>query len=357
MTTFPYLIFLIILVSLCKTQSEDSTCGTSSCETFGLQIRFPFSTNQPNQTNLCSYPGFELTCSNTTTLSEPLLTLPNSETFVVKHISFIDQTVWVNDPNKCLPKRFMSDKHHGFMSNLKDSPFRLSDYYTFVNVSFLKCPSNSTVSSMLRPISCLNLDYPVVAMRSDETPFATPWVALCEFITSAMVPVEDTNWLFWNGYYSNIALQWDNPDCGSCEERGGTCGLVEEDRLRLACYELRTREATRRFIGDEETSFSRRRYAPQILTINESSTYYNADESEALKFDITFSKKNATSIHPHNNNPMVITIKFDDCEITRVLIDQGRSTNILYWDDLERLCLNLYDLKAFQGSLVGFYGK
>ncbi|KAL5052847.1 hypothetical protein RYX36_033529, partial [Vicia faba] len=241
MTTFPYLIFLIILVSLCKTKSEDFTCGTSSCETFGLQIRFPFSTNQPNQTNLCSYPGFELTCSNTTTLSEPLLTLPNSETFVVKHISFIDQTVWVNDPNKCLPKRFMSDKHHGFMSNLKDSPFRLSDYYTFVNVSFLKCPSNSTVSSMLRPISCLNLDYPVVAMRSDETPFATPWVALCEFITSAMVPVEDSNWLFWNGYYSNIALQWDNPDCGSCEERGGTCGLVEEDRLRLACYELRTR--------------------------------------------------------------------------------------------------------------------
>lgn len=75
-------------------------------------------------------------------------------------------------------------------------------------------------------------------MRSDDTPFATPWTALCEFITSAMVPVEDTNWLLWKDYYSNIPLQWDNPDCGSCEERGGTCGLVGEDVLRLACYDL-----------------------------------------------------------------------------------------------------------------------
>ncbi|CAL5214955.1 unnamed protein product [Lathyrus oleraceus] len=235
MTTFPYLISLIIiLVSLCKTKSEDFTCGTTSCGTFGLPIRFPFSTNQPNQTNLCSYPGFELTCSNTTTttiFSEPLLTLPNSETFAVKHISFIDQTVWVNDPNKCLPKHFMFHHHHDFMLNLKDSPFRLSDYYSFVNVSFLKCPSNSSLSSMVPPMSCLNLDYPVVAMRSDP-PFGTPWV-LCEFITSAMVPVEDTNGLFWNDYYSNIPLQWDNPDCGACEERGGRCGLVGEDVVWL----------------------------------------------------------------------------------------------------------------------------
>ncbi|KAI5383430.1 RING-H2 finger protein ATL20 [Lathyrus oleraceus] len=240
MTTFPYLISLIIiLVSLCKTKSEDFTCGTTSCGTFGLPIRFPFSTNQPNQTNLCSYPGFELTCSNTSTttiFSEPLLTLPNSETFAVKHISFIDQTVWVNDPNKCLPKHFMFHHHHDFMLNLKDSPFRLSDYYSFVNVSFLKCPSNSSLSSMVPPMSCLNLDYPVVAMRSDP-PFGTPWI-LCEFITSAMVPVEDTNGLFWNDYYSNIPLQWDNPDCGACEERGGRCGLVGEDVLRLACYGL-----------------------------------------------------------------------------------------------------------------------
>lgn len=89
---------------------------------------------------------------------------------------------------------------------------------------------------MVPPMSCLNLDYPVVAMRSDP-PFGTPWV-LCEFITSAMVPVEDTNGLFWNDYYSNIPLQWDNPDCGACEERGGRCGLVGEDVLRLACYGL-----------------------------------------------------------------------------------------------------------------------
>ncbi|XP_024629458.1 putative RING-H2 finger protein ATL21B isoform X2 [Medicago truncatula] len=130
MSTLPYLISLFILVSLLPhrtTKGEEFfTCErTASCETYGLPIRFPFSLNQSNQTNLCSYPGFDLTCTNTTTttFSEPLLTLPNSESFVVKRISFVDQVVWVNDPNICFPKRFMFDQNN-FMLNLKDSPFR-----------------------------------------------------------------------------------------------------------------------------------------------------------------------------------------------------------------------------------------
>lgn len=263
MSTLPYLISLFILVSLLPhrtTKGEEFfTCErTTSCETYGLPIRFPFSLNQSNQTNLCSYPGFDLTCTNTTTttFSEPLLTLPNSESFVVKRISFVDQVVWVNDPNICFPKRFMFDQNN-FMLNLKDSPFRLSDYYTFVNFSFLNCPSNSTVINLVPPISCLNLssissinndknmNYSIVAMMSDP-PFATPWTSLCEFISSALIPVEETNWLFWTDYYSNIPLQWDDPDCGNCEARGGRCGLVGDDALRLACYDLPTQGLSRK---------------------------------------------------------------------------------------------------------------
>lgn len=244
MSTLPSLISLFILIS--TTKSDKFTHETTSCETFGLPIRFPFSLNQLNQTNiLYSYPGFELSCSNrtTTTFSEPLLTLPKSVDFVVKRISYVDQTIWVNDPEKCLPKRFMFDHNNSFMLNLKDSPFRLSDYYTFVNFTFLNCPSNSIVSSIVPPISCLNYDNnvnnSVVAMMSDP-PFGTPWRSSCEYISSAYIPVKDTNWLFWSDYDSNIPLQWDNPDCRNCEARGGRCGFLADYSFRISCFDLPT---------------------------------------------------------------------------------------------------------------------
>lgn len=37
-----------------------------------------------------------------------------------------------------------------------------------------------------------------------------------------------------------------------------------------------------------------------------------------------------------------------------MLTDQGSSVNFLYWDAFEIILLDLYDLKDFQGSLVGF---
>lgn len=37
-----------------------------------------------------------------------------------------------------------------------------------------------------------------------------------------------------------------------------------------------------------------------------------------------------------------------------MLVDQGTSTKIIYWDAFERLCLYLDDLKAFHCLLVGF---
>lgn len=50
-----------------------------------------------------------------------------------------------------------------------------------------------------------------------------------------------------------------------------------------------------------------------------------------LETMVIFSKKDAVGIHPHNDDPMVITVKWEDCEIKRALINQRSSTNILYW--------------------------
>lgn len=69
---------------------------------------------------------------------------------------------------------------------------------------------------------------------------------------------------------------------------------------------------------------------------------------------IVFFEKYAFGVNPHNDDLMVISVTCKELEIKRVLVDQGSFTEILYWDALEILRLDLEDLKSFKGSLVGF---
>lgn len=64
-----------------------------------------------------------------------------------------------------------------------------------------------------------------------------------------------------------------------------------------------------------------------------------------------------SGVHPHNDDLMVMAVKCEECDIKRILVDQGTSSDILYWDAFERLCLDLEDLKPFKGSLVIFLGE
>lgn len=103
-----------------------------------------------------------------------------------------------------------------------------------------------------------------------------------------------------------------------------------------------------------ETSFTGRKNPLQILNIKYLAYIESKGKTQALEATIAFSKKDETGVHPHNDDPMVITIRCGEWEIKRVLVNQGNSTNILYWEALERLHLNLGDLKPFKGLLVGF---
>lgn len=103
-----------------------------------------------------------------------------------------------------------------------------------------------------------------------------------------------------------------------------------------------------------ETIFARQRYACQILTKEDLPTSSKIGETKALEVKISFSEKDAICIHPHNDDPIIITIRCDECEIIRVMVYKGSSTDILYLDSFERLRLNLDDLKGFKGSLVRF---
>lgn len=63
------------------------------------------------------------------------------------------------------------------------------------------------------------------------------------------------------------------------------------------------------FVGGRETNFIGRRYARQIMSIEDLPEVKTEEESQSAKTIITFFKKDATGIHPHNDNLMVIIIK------------------------------------------------
>ncbi|KAF7828138.1 putative RING-H2 finger protein ATL21A [Senna tora] len=218
-------------------QAQAQLCQTTSCGQ--LSIDFPFQLVQSNnQSARCGYPGFELSCTNHT---QALLSLPSWSDVVVTSISLENQQVWINDPNGCLPKRFIDTNF-----SLQGSPFQLGDYYNLLNYSFYNCPSNLTTSTMLGldPISCLSssndVNNSVIAVLSDP-PFSIPWISSCRFVDYAFVPVPFTDRVFWRSFDTDIMLQWDQPDCGDCVARGGRCGFSSDTSARsIGCYDLPT---------------------------------------------------------------------------------------------------------------------
>lgn len=111
------------------------------------------------------------------------------------------------------------------------------------------------------------------------------------------------------------------------------------------CHTLNT--IVRGFVGGMETSFSCRRYARQLLSVEGSPASSDLGENKTMDSRITFSEKDSTSIHPRDNDPMVITVKCDHWEINKVVINHLSYVNILYSDTIERLHLDLDDLITF----------
>lgn len=66
---------------------------------------------------------------------------------------------------------------------------------------------------------------------------------------------------------------------------------------------------------------------------------------------ITSTKDDFDRIEPHEDDPMVIIIATVDYWVKRVLIDQGSSSDILFWETFERLGLDKDQIQPFAGSL------
>ncbi|KAL0406547.1 UNVERIFIED_CONTAM: Retrovirus-related Pol polyprotein from transposon gypsy [Sesamum latifolium] len=73
--------------------------------------------------------------------------------------------------------------------------------------------------------------------------------------------------------------------------------------------------------------------------------------------EITFSSKDLSEGQGTQDDPMVIKLDIANFEVHKVLIDNGSSTDIIFWDVLKRMNLENSNLSPVRTPLVGFGGS
>jgi len=68
----------------------------------------------------------------------------------------------------------------------------------------------------------------------------------------------------------------------------------------------------------------------------------------------TFTKEDFADLYSHDNDPVKIFVIMKSICVHRVLVDQGSSTDVLFWDAFVAMCGSVHDLETYEGALVGF---
>jgi len=223
---------LVVFIMFLLPLRGESTCPTNSCGK--IKIQFPFGLKQTQiqakSSNRCSYPRFEVSCDNN---NRTILSLPGSGDLVVKSINYMAQTVSVNDPEGCLPNRFLQN-----LSLSLHPPFTFEA--TVYDLTFLRCPSNMTHSVPSPPISCLYSNSSSSSVTFSWWPLNSTLSDKCEVISSAFVPIPnpDTTSFFMPDLNKDVVLKWNDPACGDCAGRGQVCGFTADTKntLQVGCF-------------------------------------------------------------------------------------------------------------------------
>ncbi|XP_068461695.1 uncharacterized protein [Phaseolus vulgaris] len=72
---------------------------------------------------------------------------------------------------------------------------------------------------------------------------------------------------------------------------------------------------------------------------------------------ITFTDDDFTAIDPSQDDPMVITVEIDKFAIAKVLVDQGSSVDILYWETFKKMKIPEAEIQPYNEQIVGFSGE
>ncbi|KAF8027810.1 hypothetical protein BT93_E0669 [Corymbia citriodora subsp. variegata] len=194
-------------------------CPARSCRPGGPEIRFPFRIRdvQPEQ---CGYPGFDLSCNDQ---KQAILQLPDSQDFVVSNISYEQRYIVLKDPSNCLARRLRNTM---FLSSI----FMAQAYGSFV---FVDCTAKFLPNFGLRPVGCLSDKHHTVLIGDAGSPGRRHLERFGCRSRTVTVPVALQ---YPMDITESVTLEWDQPDCRSCEESGGRCGLNGSTGSQVGCF-------------------------------------------------------------------------------------------------------------------------
>ena len=101
------------------------------------------------------------------------------------------------------------------------------------------------------------------------------------------------------------------------------------------------------FSGGGCTASQRKKYARSVMTVD-------VFEDHSSDVDITFTKDDLRDVVPHDNDPIVVSLVTAGRKVHRVLVDQGSSTDVMFWPTFTKLQLPLDQLRPYGGFLYGF---
>jgi len=101
------------------------------------------------------------------------------------------------------------------------------------------------------------------------------------------------------------------------------------------------------FTGGGPTKSARKRYTRCVMT---TATII----SPQLTLVMTFSNEDLADVIPHEDDPVVLSVIMVGRNVHRVLIDQGGSANVMFWDPFVGMRILRDQLQSFDEVLVGF---
>jgi len=103
------------------------------------------------------------------------------------------------------------------------------------------------------------------------------------------------------------------------------------------------------FSGGGCTASQRKKYARSVTSVE-------VFEDHSPDMDITFTKGDLRDVVPHDNDPIVISLVTAGRTVHRVLVDQGSSADVMFWQTFGKLQLSPDQLRPYGGCLYGFIG-
>ncbi|KAI3811941.1 hypothetical protein L1987_16639 [Smallanthus sonchifolius] len=208
-------------------------CVPKTCED-GMHISYPFFINGLQDPS-CGYPGFELRCSN----GSSVIRISEND-YLVKQIDYDQRSMWlvnVQDVTNCLTE----------VRNLTLEPNRFTiDNNSTTELVFLRNCTKILTGDLTRYriASCNPAIDQLVMLRNDTN--LGMGMERCGDAVSVPVGSQDEegrNMVVDGGNYEEVmrrefTVQWRAADCGVCEWSGGRCGFnMTAFQFRCFCHD------------------------------------------------------------------------------------------------------------------------